>query len=188
MHQDQRQPAVEHIQDTAVNGHQGYHQHLERDNHRSNHQGKDESAELPVAVTHDNKTRHGRDKNRQNRGTACDDERVAEHRPELHLLHRFREVSQRKAVSTDQCKRILYDIGFGLEDVDDNHDEGENKADKQNQKNDPHNSVGDFLLPCGSFVFSHYASTSPLLPTITCVTPTMAHTRKRITASAWPRP
>ena len=48
-------------------------------------------------------------------------------------------------------------------------------------------SVENLGIASGSFVVGH-AATSPFLPTMTWVTPTMAQTRNRITASAWPRP
>ena len=188
VHQDQRDSVVQYVQDTAVDRHQRNHQDLERNNHRRDHQREDQRAEFPSVVTHNDKSSHGGDHNRQNRGAAGDDEGVSEHRPEIHLLHCIGEVVQREAVCTDQCKRIFDDITFGLEHIDHDHDEREDKAEEQKKQYNPHNCVGDFFLPRSSFVFSHYASTSPLLPTMTWVTPTIAQTRNRITASAWPRP
>ena len=60
-------------------------------------------------------------------------------------------------------------------------------SEEQEKENDPLDSVEDFRIASGFFVVGH-AATSPFLPTMTWVTPTMAQTRNRITASAWPRP
>ena len=61
------------------------------------------------------------------------------------------------------------------------------EEEKQNQ-HDHHNNMISFLSCCSFFILSHYASTSPFLPTITWVIPITAHTTKSMSASAWPIP
>ena len=188
MHQDQRDAVVQYAQSAAVDGDQGHHQDLERDDHGGDHQGEHQGAQLPFAVTHDDESLHGGDQYREDGSAHGNDQGVAEHGPEVHLLHGFREIGQSEAVSADQGQRVGGDVGFGLEDVDDHQDEGHDEAKEEHQEHDPHDDMGYLLLACRLFVICHYASTSPLLPIMTWVTPTMAQTRNRIRASAWPRP
>ena len=72
MEQNQGQPVVENAQGAAVDGYQGDHQHLERDDHGGNHQREGQGADPPAGIAHHNKGRHGGHQNGQHGGAGGD--------------------------------------------------------------------------------------------------------------------
>ena len=163
MHKDQSNTAVQYSKDATVKRNQRDHKYLERNNHRCDHQGKQNTACFPF-ITNNYKRCHCRKHNCKDRRNGSNQKRVCKRCCKVHLFHSICEVGQDKSVRANQCQRICRDITFCLKRIENYHDKREDKCQKQNNQHCHCNKMADFFLLSCFFVFVHYAATSPFLP------------------------
>ena len=86
MHKDQSNTAVQYSKDTTVKRNQRDHKYLERNNHRCNHQGKQNTACFPF-ITNNYKRCHCRKHNCKDRRNCSNQKRVCKRCCKVHLFH-----------------------------------------------------------------------------------------------------
>ena len=135
MHQNQRQPVVQQVKLSAVNGNQRNHDYLERYYHGCNHQGKENFIQLVIG-THKDVCTHGGNNDYQKNADARDAQGIHERPGEIHFRKGLQIVGDGRAVASNQGKRFLDNISFRLKGVDYHHNKREHVDDKACQQYD----------------------------------------------------